>query len=180
MVRIPLPDGLFALVDDADEALVSGFRWRSLHHRSGITYVHAWNGQQHFYMHRLIAGAPQGRKVDHHDRNGLDNRRRNLRVATSSENGANRIPDRRKAGTTSDFKGVYWDKARGRWGATIHVDGRTRALGRFKTELEAAAAYDRAADAAWGRFARLNLDNVVTVVPAAVFDELAASLNEQP
>lgn len=159
MVRIPLPDGQEALIDDADEALVSGFRWRTLTNpRSGHVYVHAWNGYQHFYMHRLISGAPQGRKVDHHNRNGLDNRRKNLRVATSAQNAANRIPDRRKAGTTSDYKGVFWDKSRQRWCATIHADGKTRALGRFKTEREAAEAYDRAALELWGRFARLNLE----------------------
>src|SRR5215471_4599057 len=123
-----------------------------------MIYAHAWNGDQHFYMHRLIAGVGPRRKVDHHDRNGLNNQRKNLRVATSSQNGANRVPDRRKAGRTSQYKGVFWDKARNRWCATIHVDGKTRALGRFETEREAAAAYDAAASAIWGRFARLNLE----------------------
>ncbi len=159
MIRISLGDtGLEAIVDDADEALVAGFRWRALVLPGGLTYAPAWNGYQHFYMHRLITGVAAGRRVDHENRNGLDNRRRNLRLATASQNGANRPPDRRAGGKTSHYKGVYWDKGRRRWMATIHYQGKTRSLGRWDTEDDAAAAYDRAATEVWGRFARLNLE----------------------
>jgi hypothetical protein len=157
MVRILLPCGRAALIDDADELLAAGFAWRALDHQHGMTYVHAWNGRQHFYLHRLISGAAAGERVDHENRNGLDCQRRNLRIATPGQNGANRIADRRRAGTSSQHKGVCWDKARGKWAAYIHVDGKTRGLGRFDDELDAARAYDTAAVAAWGRFARLNL-----------------------
>ena len=158
-VELSLPGGFVTIIDDADELLVSGFPWRTLKVRGSVTrYVHAWNGKQHFYMHRLISGAGEGERVDHINRNGLDNRRRNLRIATPSQNGANRIADRRRIGTSSPHKGVTWDKNRQKWSAYIHVNGKTRSLGRFATELEAAAAYDRAAVEAWGRFARLNLD----------------------
>jgi hypothetical protein len=158
MISIPLNEDFEALIDNADELLVAGFRWRVLRAGSSLTYAHAWNGYQHFYMHRLISGARAGERVDHVNRNSLDNRRRNLRIASASQNGANRIADQRRAGTTSQYKGVYLDRARSKWGATIHVDGHTRSLGRFPSEQAAAAAYDRAAIAAWGEFARLNLD----------------------
>ena len=52
-------------------------------------------------MHRAIIGAVKGEKVDHRDGNGLNNRRRNLRIATSSQNAANA---RVKPGR---LKGVY-------------------------------------------------------------------------
>lgn len=160
-MEFPLPGGFVTIIDDADELLVSGFPWRTLKTRSSDTrYVHAWNGRQHFYMHRLISGAAGGERVDHINRDGLDNRRRNLRVATPSQNGANRVADRRRLGTSSRYKGVAWDKTRSKWAAYIHIDGKTRGLGRFATELEAAAAYDRAAIEAWGRFARLNLEKL--------------------
>lgn len=158
MQRIQLGDGYEALIDDCDALLVAGFNWVPLvtRSRSKTVYVHAWQGRQHFYMHRLIVGAAPDERVDHDNRDGLDNQRRNLRIATPSQNGANRVADRRKLGKTSRYKGVFWDKARGRWAAAIHVNGKTRALGRFDSEEVAAAAYDRAAVDAWGRFALTN------------------------
>ena len=155
-VEIPLSADHICLIDDADELLVAGFNWRPLKLKHTY-YAHAWHGQMHIYMHRLVAGAPPQGFVDHVNRNGLDNRRANLRIATKSENGANRVADARVRRTSSEYKGVFWDRARGKWAATIHVDGRSKALGRFGTEMEAAEAYNRAATATWGRFARLNL-----------------------
>lgn len=158
MAHIQLPCGLITVFDDVDLPLLSGFRWRSLQRRDfpDRFYVHAWHGAQHIYMHRLILGAPKGKHVDHRDGDGLNNRRANIRLATPSQNHANRGPDRRRSGKSSRFKGVYWVKRDGNWGATIHVNGKTRALGQYPTEELAAAAYDRAARAAWGEFARTN------------------------
>jgi hypothetical protein len=94
--------------------------------------------------------------VDHENHDPLDNRTSNLRVCSQSQNGANRGPDRRRAGTSSKYKGVSWSKSKNRWVAYIHVNGRTRYLGRSADEIEAARMYDRAALATWGEFARLN------------------------
>jgi len=155
-MELTLPGGHICLIDDADELLISGFDWRVLKLKHTF-YAHAWHGQLHLYMHRLVAGAPAGKYVDHANRNGLDNRRANLRVATKSQNGANRVADARVRRTTSDYKGVFFDRSRGKWAATIHVDGKSKALGRYEAEVQAAEAYNVAALAAWGRFARLNL-----------------------
>lgn len=55
---------------------------------------------------------------------------------------------------SSQYKGVY--KKRSRWAARIAVNGETTWLGTFKTEEEAARAYDAAAKRLHGEFARLN------------------------
>jgi hypothetical protein len=158
MLRLTLPGGPVVLIDEADQMLIAGFPWRVLNNKDK-QYAHAWNGRMHLYMHRLIAGAGPKDLVDHHNGNGLDNRRLNLRIATGSQNLANRW--RQRNNRTSQYKGVFWDSHRERWSASIHVKQKTRALGRFTDEANAARAYDRAALDAWGQFARLNfpIDN---------------------
>jgi len=63
-----------------------------------------------------------------------------------------------KAGCTSPYKGVGWDKGRARWRAYAKVDGHQHHLGMFDDEVEAARAYDEHA-AQWGEFAWLNRDH---------------------
>ena len=107
------------------------------------------------HLHREIIGAPTGMFVDHINHNGLDNRKANLRLATRLQNARNR-PKTNKA-TSSQYKGVSYRRANGKWSATIFTDGRNVHLGYFETEIEAAKTYDKAAIERYGRFAALNL-----------------------
>jgi hypothetical protein len=104
-------------------------------------------------MHRLITGAPAGVEVDHRNGNGLDNRRSNLRLATTSQNQGNQ---RLSRANTSGFKGVHWDKHRAKWKASIAGDNNDKHLGHFTDPSEAAHAYDSAARLRFGRFASVN------------------------
>jgi hypothetical protein len=108
-------------------------------------------------MHREILGfgsiKQDPRLVDHRNRNGLDNRRENLRPSTNSQNLGNRIGS---PNSSSKYKGVHWDSTRGKWRTQAQHDGKTYRLGRFDSEEEAAAAYDRKALELWGEFALLN------------------------
>lgn len=111
-------------------------------------------------MHRVILGVASEKWIDHENRNGLDNRRENLRVATNRQNLQN---SRKRSGTVSRFKGVSFDKHYRKWQAriqacTIGPGGHVRRvfLGSFDDEEDAARAYDAAALASFGRFARMN------------------------
>ncbi|MFF8784730.1 HNH endonuclease [Streptomyces sp. NPDC015125] len=156
--RIEIEQGHSALIDRADKEIVAPHHWHLLRGHSGKLYAYAQTKAGPVYMHRLIARTPTGRETDHINGDGLDNRRSNLRVATCSQNLANRWKPRRSDGspTSSRFKGVTWDRSRSKWQAKITVGGRCKNLGRYATEEAAAQAYDSAAAATWGVFARLN------------------------
>jgi len=104
------------------------------------------------YMHRVIAEAKAGQLVDHVNGDRLDNRRQNLRLATPTQNNAN-SRDRRRGGR---YRGVYWHRQAGRWISQISLHGRVYHLGLFDAPEAAARAYDLAARAAHGAFARTN------------------------
>lgn len=161
--RVPAGDR-FALVDAADYGLVAPFNWYLLHGHNGKLYAYTRGS---VYMHRLLAGTRPGDETDHENGDGLDNRRANLRTATRSQNKGNMGKPRRPDGLahTSRFKGVSWDKSRGRWQAKIQQNRRHRNLGRYDDEIEAARAYDAAAIAHFGEFARLNFPPQAVACP---------------
>jgi hypothetical protein len=162
MMTVPLygrkAAGRVALVTDEDYDLVMQFRWnvyeaerpsgrvngpyaRTVYTRAGKRIT--------LKMHQLITGYPQ---TDHIDHDGLNNQRQNLRPATTSQNAANARP---RSGT-SRYRGVAWNKAQRKWTATRNVNGVSKFLGYFESEVEAAQVADRAAIAEYGEYANLN------------------------
>jgi hypothetical protein len=114
------------------------------------------NGIQYF-EHRLIwmlanqQLIPLGMDVDHINRDKLDNRPVNLRLATPAQNRAN---TGRQRNNSTGYKGVFRDK--GKFRAKIKANGIQRFLGSYSTAEAAAAAYDCAALKAFGSFALTN------------------------
>jgi hypothetical protein len=153
---VPLSQGLVALVDAEDyERVISAGKW-SAHVKPHTTYavrniVHPDGRRGMQKLHAFLTGFPE---TDHRNRNGLDNRRANLRRATRSENLQNRGP---QSNNKSGYKGVSWDAPRSKWVSRIKAGGVYRYLGRFSTAEQAARAYDAAATECFGDFAHLNL-----------------------
>jgi hypothetical protein len=144
---IVLNNGLHCLVDEGDYEAAMQFHWTPYCYR-GIWYAQTSRVGS---MHRWLMNYPTGRFVDHRNRNGIDNRRSNLRLATVSQNAMNA----RVVKGVSAFKGVTLER-RGRWRARIKIDGVRHSLGQFSTALEAANAYDVAALRIFGEFAAPN------------------------
>ena len=153
MIEIALTHGKVAVIDDEDLPLVVGLHWQAKPGAGGKWYArHVSRTSEGFwsvYMHRLILDAEQ---VDHVNGDGLDNRRQNLRLATAHQNNRNRAP-----GGSLGYKGVTLTKATGRYRAVIRVEGQLKHLGYFTTPEQAALAYNSAARAFFGEFARLNV-----------------------
>jgi hypothetical protein len=153
MILIPLAGGQFAKVSDRDYWLVRQFNWRVLNAKYGhIQYARTGgsDGAPLVLMHRLIAGFPPF-DLDHKNRDGLDNCRRNLRPASASQNLANqKIHQNNKTG----LKGITLTEKARPWRARLGTYGKRRHLGYFSSPLQAHAAYKKAAKNYYGEFAR--------------------------
>lgn len=165
MKLIPLTRGAFAVVDDDDLALVSGFNW-CVTNTAEAMYASTVRDGHKIYMHRLVSGAPDNMVVDHVSGITLDNRRGNLRVCTQGQNVRNQKKNQLKRGGVGKYKGVRkstWLCAGDRktsFYASLMLDGATIRSGPYETEEEAARAYDASARQHFGSFARLNFPRV--------------------
>lgn len=161
MREIPLTQGYVAFVDDEDYERVSQFKWCALVRSQERTAIYAARNsgasghKTTILMHRFILGCKE--RVDHEDRNGLNNQRYNLRTATGSQNCGNQAKKRRAGGSASPFKGVTRYRYAGKnWQVKISENGRQVQVGYFKEECDAALAYNFKAVEVFGEFARFN------------------------
>lgn len=140
----------FIIVSDEDYKWTCKEKW--FVNSSG----YATNGS--LYLHQVIMPKVRGKETEHKDGDKLNNQRSNLRYATRSQNHANRRKVDRNIG--SRFKGVRFKKDTFRnkpWTAMVGKDHKVYRLGHFKTEEEAALAYNKKALELYGEFAKLNV-----------------------
>lgn len=157
--RIPLTQGKYAIVDVADYDRLKEYKWHAQRDDRTFYAVRAMTRRypakrKSMKMHRQITRARPHQIVDHINHNGLDNRRANLRLTTGMLNSKNRR--KRATSASSKYKGVSFGKAHRNWMAGITADKKKHHLGYFKSEREAAKAYDNAARKHHGEFASLN------------------------
>lgn len=135
--------GLFALVSDEDYDYLSQFTWHVSNtgypQRSERYGLRKENKTKSIQMHRDVAkrSGVFNNDIfhDHIDRNKLNNQRKNIRSATRSINGFNRVTELGKSG----YRGV---KQMGdKWQARVGGNKNRITLGTFATPEEAARAY---------------------------------------
>lgn len=155
MKAIPLTQGKVALVDDADFAELSKFKWMAVEDtRTFYAARHSPSKTRKLiYMHRVIMKTPEKLKTDHIDGNGLNNRRKNLRICTDAENARNR---QKPNNNTSGLKCVSFYKKSKKWQAYIGVNKKQIHLGYFKTKEDALIARISACEKYHGEFKRIN------------------------
>lgn len=158
-LRVILSCGATTLISKEDEWVI--FEFPAWYRSNGCVQVSRTittgygTACETYLLHRLITRVPVGRQIDHKNRDQLDNRRSNLRIATPSQNSANKV-----ARGISGLKGVH-DTRRSPplkkpWAAHIQSQGKKKNLGYFATAEEAGRAYDAAALELFGEFAVLN------------------------
>ena len=160
----------FAQVDDMDYSSLVKYNWHVSIKKSGKAYALRImvlpNGKKStISMHRHILGLTDSKNQgDHKDINGLNNQRGNLRICEPYENSRNKCS---KINSTSKYLGVFIEPVTKPYGSYKYIrarispnrDRKSIFLGTFKTEEDAARAYDIAALKYYGEFANLNFPN---------------------
>ena len=153
----------FTVVDDDDYPHLCGYKWHPV--KRGDWFYAARNKKAGdddnlggcVYMHRVILNNPPNMEIDHADGDGLNNTKENLRACDHFGNMRNK---RKSPGKTSPYRGVCWSKKGKKFIAQIQKFVKTRTLGYFADEVEAAKAYDKAALSEFGVFAKLNFPSL--------------------
>lgn len=156
IVAIKLNDEHWALVDADDYTLVAPYKWYAVqdgHNIYAATNIRKGNKYTNKRMHRLILDAKKGEIVDHINRDGTDNRRQNLRIVNRAQN---RMNASKYSNGASNYKGVTFDKRYNKYRAQIKTNGKSKHIGYYDTEEEAALAYNRAAQELFDEYAYLN------------------------
>ena len=164
-----LTNGISFLIDLSDYARVCLYGW-SYNRPRDYVFCNAAHMKQ-IPLSRFLLNCPHDMEVDHINHNRLDNRQCNLRIASKSQNRANRRPGKN---STTGYIGVSYCKQTKKWRASIvGANGNTTTIGRFASIENAAIARDVAAYREYGSFAWLNF-------PARLHEYAASAALGQP
>lgn len=149
-------DFLIAIVDDDDYEELSKYKWRGTYKVGEKPYArtHIWDKiskkRKDLIMHRHIMRVTDPNiKVDHINRNTLDNRKENLRLCSTAENCRNKSTvSRNKTG----YRNVSFNKACKKWKVEIKHNNKKVYYGYFDCPIEAAKVADSAMIDLYGEF----------------------------
>jgi hypothetical protein len=123
--------------------------------KSGYPFSYDLNGiTMHKYLFMKQGIDTNSMVIDHINHDRLDNRLENLRLCTQKENSYNRS---KSSNSKNQYKGIIKNKD-GTFNAVATKDGKRYVLKGFKTEVDAAKAYDMIAEELFGQFAGKNFN----------------------
>jgi hypothetical protein len=149
--------GLKYEIDEDDYELFDSHKWRIDKDEYLFTNIKRddgiWSTKR---FHRLIMNANDSKiKIDHKDRDVRNNKKSNLRICTTRQNGHNRGSAKN---SSSKYKGVHVmkNKLSITYRVTINIDGVNKNLGSYDNEDIAGCVYNIYAKQYYGEFANLN------------------------
>lgn len=157
-----------SLVDDEFYPMLNIYNWTMNIKGYAVRISQISTKPRAVFIHRVVLFSvygemPEGYQVDHINGNKLDNRKCNLRLVTQSQNMHNRKFLTQPKQWSSIYKGVnhpvHGKRANPKnigWVARIQINKKKILIGRFRTEMEAAIAYDKYAKEHMGEYAKLN------------------------
>ena len=154
----------FAQVDDEDYDWLNQYNWFVIEDENTCyakMVIRIDGKQKQIAMHNFIMGNTNKRlDVNHINFDGLCNIRSNLKIGTEQQNSV----WRKKPNTPnpySKYKGVGNSGIISKpFRARIRVNGKKVHLGNFKTEIEAAQAYDKKLNEVYGEWAYTNFQHM--------------------
>lgn len=158
MILLPLRNSeLFFMADEDDYEILSSLEWRE---REGYPICcSSGSGSEYETQsaHRIVMKlTPQDKEeIDHKNRNRMDLRKSNLRIANRSDNMSNRSKFKRKD-VTSKFKGVCSLKGKDYYQVRIQYNKKPITIGHYYSENASANMYNHYALKIHGEFAVLN------------------------
>lgn len=134
MVKIPLTQNKFTLIDDEDFERVNQFKWHFVNGKYGGYARRTLNPKpsigrykhKDIYLHAFLLKPSKNMMVDHINHDTLDNRKDNLRIVTASENAMNR---KKRNDNTTGYIGINIEK--GKYRVSIRKDGKTFHFGGY-------------------------------------------------
>lgn len=158
MKKLILPKGKFALIDDEDFDYLNQFKWvtRTVYNNLKVIRFEInseKNALKMVFLHREIMKVFDSKiQIVHLNGDYLDNQKKNLRILTRTES----AQFKKKLLRKKIFEGVYYLHSYNKYLASIKKDNIEYRLGYYKTEIEAAKAYDKGALLLFGRDAHTN------------------------
>lgn len=139
-------------LDDLEKLLNFKYTWYPVYYKKWDTFYcrcSVYNGMKNgkgtcrmLYLSQFVLGIKGGRVrlIDHINHNTLDERKKNLRPLSTSDNSCHR--NKLNSNNKSGYRNVSWNNKIQKWIVQLQVNGKNKVLGKFpKDKLDEAGVF---------------------------------------